>query len=107
MRPDLERPFPADRPLVADVEPMEGSRSGLPQRAPDGRVGQDRDDAIIRLLRDKLKDRRPGNSQATSEDDEAEGDGEDKYEPQRLMRKICWQYDSNARKVPLLRRPYI
>ena len=32
---------------------------------------------------------------------------EDKYEPQRLSRKILWQYDSSAKKVPLLRRHYI
>ena len=102
MRPDLERPLMAERPLVADVEALEGSRSGLPHRAPDGMAAQDRDDAIIRLLRDKLKQRRPGNSEVTPESGEA-----DKYEPQRLVRKICWQYDSNARKVPLLRRPYI
>lgn len=31
----------------------------------------------------------------------------DVYEPQRLTRKICWQYNESARKVPLLRRSYI
>ncbi len=37
----------------------------------------------------------------------AEPEAPDRYEPQRLTRKICWQYDVNARRIPLLRRPYI
>jgi hypothetical protein len=89
-----------DRPLVGDVETLGDPAPGR------NRDREDRDETIIRLLRGKLKDREPGNMPATVPG--AEGpEGEDKYEPQRLSRKICWQYDSSAHKVPLLRRHYI
>ena len=103
MRPDLEMPSPPDRPLVGDVEPISGPRTGIGQEAY-------RDEAIIDMLRRKLKERAPGNTPATggrrAGDKRAAGE-EDKYEPQRISRKICWQYDINAKKVPLLRRHYI
>jgi hypothetical protein len=101
MRYELHHPASsggADRPLVGGVEALEAGR-----HAP---RGEERDEAIIQLLREKLKARDPGNRSATSP--AAEGGGsEDRYEPQRLGRKICWQYDASARKVPLLRRHYI
>lgn len=87
-----------DRPLIGGVEALDGSR-GAPR-------GEERDEAIIQLLREKLKTRDPGNKAATRPGPAASGDS-DKYEPQRLGRKICWQYDASARKVPLLRRHYI
>jgi hypothetical protein len=92
-----------DRPLVGDVEVL-GSPLAGHQRGRD-----ERDESIIRLLRDKLKDRDSGNPDATlpARPRRVHAEGEDKYEPQRLSRKICWQYDSSAHKVPLLRRHYI
>lgn len=101
MRYELHRPGTAGvTPLVNDVEPLD--------RPKHGSTGE-RDEAIIQLLREKLKDRGQGNSKDTQGGAPTAGDsqGEDKYEPQRLSRKIVWQYDSAARKVPLLRRPYI
>jgi hypothetical protein len=93
-----------DRPLVGDVEflgdPTAGRRHGR----------EDRDEAIIRQLRDKLQGRDLGNGSVTlppRPGKQPHAEGEDKYEQQRLGRKICWQYDGTARKVPLLRRHYI
>lgn len=102
MRSDLQR-LPHDpRPLVGGVEQPGGSETG-------SRSG-DRDEDIIRMLRSKLKERGPAAKAAdlpfTPDQKQASGD-EDKYEQQRIGRKICWQYDSNAKKVPLLRRHYI
>jgi hypothetical protein len=58
-------------------------------------------------LRQRLKERH-GNTYDTRLPARKRPAGEeDKYEPQRLNRKICWQYDSSAKKVPLLRRHYI
>jgi hypothetical protein len=97
MRHDLERPVSAVRPLVGDVEKLEGA-----PRVSD----KQRDEDIIHVLRRKLKERNTDDTPAMNrrKSDRSE---EDKYEPQRLSRKICWQYDVNARKVPLLRRHYI
>lgn len=97
---EFRQSVPGNRPLVGDVEASDASKAS---------AGDERDDAIIQLLREKLKGRNQGNRTATKAGDPAAEDvqGEDKYEPQRLNRKICWQYDSAARKVPLLRRPYI
>jgi hypothetical protein len=91
MRPDLERPVFAVQPLVGGVE-----RAQAAPQAPD----RDRDEAILGFLRQRLWERAHGNKRDTS-------GAEDKYEPQRLSRKILWQYDSAAKKVPLLRRHYI
>jgi len=102
MRADLSSPLRDDRPLVGDVEALADSQADY--------YREERDEAIIRLLRDKLREREARNMTATKPilTPAAEGtEGEDKYEPQRLSRKICWQYDSSARKVPLLRRHYI
>lgn len=97
---EFRQSVPDNRPLVGDVEAIDASRAS---------TGDERDDAIIRQLREKLKGRNQGNKAATKAGSAAvDGvQGEDKYEPQRLSRKICWQYDSSARKVPLLRRHYI
>ncbi len=101
MQYDLHRLDTRARPLVGDVEAMDRSRN-----APGS---QERDEAIIQVLREKLKGRPQSNRPATLSDNPAreETRDEDKYEPQRLSRKICWQYDSSAHKVPLLRRYYI
>ena len=100
MRYELHHPVSGTRPLVGDVEALDASKPAM---------GEERDEAIIRLLREKLKGRNPDSRMAAQAGDPAlDGpQGEDKYEPQRLSRKICWQYDSSARKVPLLRRHYI
>lgn len=101
MRFDLHRPdaAPTERPLVGNVEALDSARPGH---------SEDRDEAIISLLREKLKGRQPAPKAAAPRPGQApEPTGEDKYEPQRLNRKIVWQYDSTARKVPLLRRHYI
>lgn len=103
MRPDLEVPSSADRPLVGNVEAIVGPQNGPEQN-------QERDETIIRLLGEKLMERkriiyrRAGGRRST---DRLPDGQEDKYEPQRLSSKICWQYDQTAHKVPLLRRPYI
>lgn len=102
MRYELHHPESAgrpDRPLIGGVEALDAGRP-----AP---RGEERDEAIIQLLREKLQSRDPGNRHATQSGNDAEAGAEDKYEPQRLGRKICWQYDAAARKVPLLRRHYI
>jgi hypothetical protein len=91
MRPDLERPVLPIAPLVSGVAGPE------PVPAMPGR-----DEAILGFLRQRLWERAQGNRRVTSP-----GGEEDKYEPQRLNRKIMWQYDGKAKKVPLLRRPYI
>jgi hypothetical protein len=93
MRPDLERPVLATPPLVGGV-PGPAPVPAVPER--------DRDEAILGFLRQRLWERANGNKRATGPADE-----EDKYEPQRLNRKIMWQYDGKARRVPLLRRHYI
>jgi hypothetical protein len=104
MRSDLERLPHATRPLVGGVEQASGSETGARSEA------RERDEEIIRMLRSKLQERGPGAQAAfpsiTRDGKPAPGE-EDKYEPQRINRKICWQYDSNAKKVPLLRRHYI
>lgn len=92
MRPDLERPPIAPVPLVGGV-PGPAPVPAVPER--------DRDEAILGFLRQRLWERANGNKRATGPSEE------DKYEPQRLGRKIMWQYDDKARKVPLLRRHYI
>jgi hypothetical protein len=93
MRPDLEMPIIPPSPLVPGVTGPEPVPS-VPER--------DRDEAILGFLRQRLWERAHGNRRVTSPPGE-----EDKYEPQRLNRKIMWQYDGKAKKVPLLRRPYI
>ena len=108
MRPDFLKPLPDDRPLISDVERLESPQSGSHHQ--ESRLGEGalRDETIILLLREKLKDRGQGNAKNTLAGTSGHSmPGGDKYEPQRLGRKICWQYDNNARRVPMLRRPYI
>lgn len=96
MRPDLERPPIVSMPLVGTVPGLDGVPA-TPER--------DRDEAILGFLRQRLWERARGiQREAGSQQQRGEAD---KYEPQRLSRKILWQYDASARKVPLLRRPYI
>jgi hypothetical protein len=59
-----------------------------------------RENKVLHQLRKQLRRRK-------SDSDTTQAEDPDRYEPQRLTRKICWQYDVNAHKVPLLRRPYI
>jgi hypothetical protein len=59
------------------------------------------------MLRRKLQQRNLDVTQGPAPKRRGPGGEEDKYEPQRLSRKICWQYDINAKKIPLLRRHYI
>ncbi len=102
MRYELHHPgaVSSERPLVSDVEPSDAARPGR---------DEGRDEAIIQLLREKLRGRPSPKKPAPEAPPVASGDdgSEDRYEPQRLSRKICWQYNQNARKVPLLRRHYI
>lgn len=102
MRFELHHPGAdsSERPLIGDVEPADAAHPGR---------GEERDEAILRLLREKLRGRPAPPKPAPKARPAASGNGEseDKYEPQRLSRKICWQYDHSARKVPLLRRHYI
>jgi|SRR5690606_18035888 len=104
MRSDLQRLPHENRPLVGGIEQPGGSETG--SRSGD----RERDEDIIRMLRGKLKERANGGSgdrSAIARPAKPSPGEEDKYEPQRINRKICWQYDSNAKKVPLLRRHYI
>ena len=98
MRNDLERPVISAKPLVGEVERPEGSSKS---------ADQDRDEDILLMLRRKLSQRNLSDTLGQPSARKDRGSEEDKYEPQRLSRKICWQYDGNARKVPLLRRHYI
>jgi hypothetical protein len=103
MRPDFEKPYLEERPLVADVESLEHATAGS------RREGHYRDEDLIYMLQEKLRGKRYSNQQDTPAARPASAGPaeEDKYEPQRLSRKICWQYDSHAKRVPILRRPYI
>ncbi len=106
VRVDMERPILNSRPLVGELEAIDGSRSELPDES----QNSSRDEGIINQLRNKLAARPQGNVNATGgrrASDKRLTSEEDKYEPQRLSRKICWQYDQSAHKVPLLRRHYI
>ncbi|MDB5051483.1 MAG: hypothetical protein JWO30_4554 [Fibrobacteres bacterium] len=98
MRDDLERPVSAVRPLVGGVERLEGAPPAF---------DKDRDQDIIQSLRQRLRDRNADETPVGMNRRKSDKSEEDKYEPQRLSRKICWQYDVNAKKVPLLRRHYI
>ena len=95
MRPDLERLPIETQPLVGGVP----SLAGVP-KTPE----RDRDEAILGFLRQRLWERAHAGKRDATVIPSGE---EDKYEPQRLNRKILWQYDSSAKKVPLLRRHYI
>jgi hypothetical protein len=97
MRHDLERPVSAIRPLVSDVEKLEAAAG----------AARDRDEDILRVLRDKLRERAAPAVPAAMNRRKTDRPAEDKYEPQRLGRKICWQYGADGKKVPLIRRHYI
>lgn len=88
----MERPVLPVAPLVEGVAEPKPVPS-VPER--------DRDEAILGFLRQRLWERAHSNKRVTPAGEE------DRYEPQRLNRKIMWQYDGNAKKVPLLRRHYI
>jgi hypothetical protein len=95
-RPDLQRPPAESGPLIGGV-PGISAVPATPER--------DRDEAILSFLRQRLWERaHVGKHDSAAGKVAAE---EDKYEPQRLNRKIMWQYDSSAKRIPLLRRHYI
>lgn len=110
MRPDLEKPNLIEKPLVGTVESMLAMRTGIGQDA--GRA-----ESILSQLRQKLSDHRQKLSDRRRSNvpvtmgrraaDRKVSQDQDKYEQQRINRKICWQYDQTAKKVPLLRRNYI
>jgi hypothetical protein len=97
MRNDLERPVTADKPLIGDVERIEAATG----------AARNRDEDILMILRDKLKERAAPPAPAAQNRRKTDRPAEDKYEPQRLGRKICWQYGADGKKVPLIRRHYI
>ncbi|MEO7426226.1 MAG: hypothetical protein ABI036_13645 [Fibrobacteria bacterium] len=96
MRDDMDRPVPSISPLVGNVEKSEASPKAY-----------ERDEDILLMLRRKLQQRNSEATQGAAAKRRGPAGEEDKYEPQRLNRKICWQYDINAKKIPLLRRHYI
>ncbi len=74
----------------------------------------ERDEQIVQRLQSRLRERKDKFREAlrrglavTSEEMPNNPVDTDHYEPQRLTRKICWQYDKAAKKVPLFRRHYI
>lgn len=93
------------KPLVAQMAGMNAGSDG-------NTSGTDADGRLLQLIGEFLrggKDKRKAllqKAQSEVSDPEEEGD-EDHYEPQRLTRKIHWQYDSRMKKVPMLRRDYI
>jgi hypothetical protein len=101
----------SDRPLVGRLESLDnGERYGRGQQnnedASDSRLAR----LISDFFRgDKEKRRRWLKSDPLEAlQNQAEMDEEaDKYEPQRITRKIHWQYDRSMKKVPMLRRDYI
>ncbi len=93
------------RPLVGRLEGLShdgGHRHG--QDAAETRLAQMLGDFFRggKEKRRRLLASTQGTVQNPESDDEA-----DKYEPQRLTRKIHWQYDRSMKKVPMLRRDYI
>ncbi len=93
------------RPLVDRLVGMNaGNDSNTAGADADGRMLQ----LIGEFLRGGKEKRKALLQKARSEIVEVEEDnGEDLYEPQRITRKIHWQYDSRMKKVPMLRRDYI
>jgi|GEM_PF-1907322 len=96
---------PVERPLVAKPEGSSGGNSYDTQ-------GYDQGDGWMKLVGEFMrggKDRRrqllaaAGNAAK----DRETIDEDDRYEPQRLTRKIHWQYNRDMKKVPMLRRDYI
>ena len=74
----------------------------------------ERDEQIVQRLQNRLRERKEKFREAfrrrldiTTSDIPVNPVDADHYEPQRITRKICWQYDKEARKVPLFRRHYI
>ncbi len=84
---------------------------------------QDSDAKLLRRLKQRLRKRKQSSGQSknySAENDFGDAitgqntgaiaslftDG-DHYEPQRLTRKIVWQYNQDAKKVPMFRRSYI
>jgi hypothetical protein len=100
------------RPLIGQLENLaNGDRYERNQP----REEETPNDRLVQLMReffrgDKEKRRRLMSKadplEALKNQDQNE-EGSDKYEPQRITRKIHWQYDGSMKKVPMLRRNYI
>ena len=84
---------PSAGPAVPEVDGVQPANEREPGE-------QRQEKSLLDRLRNML---RQNNREAAS----SSLDGADRYEPQRLTRKIHWQYDGHAHKVPMLRRPYI
>jgi hypothetical protein len=94
-----------ERPLIARLDGMQQGHDSASDR-------ETADERLVQLLGEffrggKEKRRQMLQGQPQSADSDVTEDGEDKYEPQRLTRKIHWQYDRSMKKVPMLRRDYI
>jgi hypothetical protein len=99
----------SERPLVARVDgPQAGDDGNANSDSPNGDKGDTLNHLIGQFLRGN-KERRKHLLQAAQAEAtvKLEKGCEDHYEPQRLTRKIHWQYDSSMKKVPMLRRNYI
>lgn len=100
------------RPLVGQLENLaNGDRYDRNQP----REEESSDSRLVQLMReffrgDKEKRRRllsQANQLEALQNQAQNDEGADKYEPQRITRKIHWQYDGSMKKVPMLRRNYI
>ncbi len=92
-------------PLIGNVESLDNDVAARDYHL------QQRDERMLEELRDSLnkkkKKRKEKEDEKAGEKESEEEAGEDHYEPQRLTRKICWQYDQQGRKIPMFRRPYM
>ncbi len=101
------------KPLIPLVEGGNRSFTGDRSEAQE-REDIERDLQILDMLRQKLRDKQ-GTPQQYGQRLPPEAIDKrplliadrDMYEPQRINRKICWQYTRDGKKVPLFRRAYI
>ncbi len=105
MNMDQLNPSAPPNPLIGNVEALDHDVA-----ARDYHLMQ-RDERMLEELRDNLKKKKKKREEKKAEkENESESTdeaGEDHYEPQRLTRKICWQYDQQGKKIPMFRRPYL
>lgn len=95
-----------DRPLISRLDGMQQGHDSSAEREPANEQWVQMLAEFFRGGKEKRRQMLQAASQNTSDTDSDE-EGEDKYEPQRLTRKIHWQYDRSMKKVPMLRRDYI
>lgn len=94
------------RPLIAGLESLRHEQDASSQHdGTDARLVQ----LLGEFFRGGKEKRRALLHASTTQGQTGEDaeDDEDRYEPQRLTRKIHWQYDRSMKKVPMLRRDYI